>query len=270
MIPEAYPADLPMDQRHIIHTPYMSECRLSIMPYPILKPPPTNSKMASWSRPRRGKIIKVKRAKLDKAKRSASSQSIRKIMACKMNKKNRQSHDKVERELENKLNEPLFLFPVDPSTKRLDTIRAGPINRLLFKNNKSGPDETCLKQGIIYTQNVKGLSGKDKRLESLVDPIIDLMVDKKILAYCVQETWIVGNANTVVRNHMIFCHDREEVEVVTRVRVPGGVAIIISPTAVTSWRAAGEKPPITTHLQSKFSGRFLGLKLQFPRFDQFY
>ena len=69
--------------------------------------------------------------------------------------------------------------------------------------------------------------------------------------------------------HTIFRHNREEREIGTRGRVPGGVAIIRSPIAVTAWRAAGAKPPITTHLQSKFVGRFLGLKLQFPRFDQF-
>ena len=108
-----------------------------------------------------------------------------------MNTKNCQAYDEVERALEYKLNEPLFLSPVYSSRKRLDTIRTGPINWLLFKNNKTGPDETCPKKGIIYTQNVQGLSGKDKRLESMVDPIIDLMVDKNILAYCVQETWIV-------------------------------------------------------------------------------
>ena len=68
---------------------------------------------------------------------------------------------------------------------------------------------------------------------------------------------------------MIFRHNREEIEVGTRRRVPGAVAIILSPTAVTAWRSAGEKPPITTHLQSKFAGKFLGLKLQFPRFDRF-
>ena len=68
-------------------------------------------------------------------------------------------------------------------------IRTGTINRLLFKNNKTGPDETFPKQGIIYTQNVQGLSGKDKKLESLVDPIIDLMVDKNILAYCSKEPY---------------------------------------------------------------------------------
>ena len=102
-----------------------------------------------------------------------------------------------------------------------------------------------------------------------MDPIVELMVTKCILAYCVQETWIVGNFNTVVRDTMFFHHKREEIEVGTRGMVPGGVAIIISPAAVTAWRAAGEKPPITTPLQSKFVGRFLGLKLQFPRFDRF-
>ena len=157
VIPASDPAALSMDQSHIIHSPSMSECRLSILQHPILKPPPTNSKMPSLSRPIRGQIIKANRAKLDKAKHSASSQSIRKIMACKMNNKNRQSHEEVERALYHKLNEPLFLFPVDPSTKRLDTIKDGPMNRLLFKNKKLGPGETCPKQGIIYSQNVQGL-----------------------------------------------------------------------------------------------------------------
>ena len=99
---------------------------------------------------------------------------------------------------------------------RLDTIKDVPINLLLFKINKSGPNETCPKQGTIYSQNVQGLSGKDKRLESLVDPIIDLMVAKGILAYCVQETWIFGNVNTLVRDQMVFRHNREEREFGTR------------------------------------------------------
>ena len=94
-----------------------------------------------------------------------------------------------------------------------------------------------------------------------MEPIIDLLVDKNILAYCVQETWIVDNVNTVVRNHMIFRHNREEREVGTRGRVTGGVASVLSPTAVAAWRDPGAKPPNTTHQQSKFAGRFLGLKL---------
>ena len=44
----------------------------------------------------------------------------------------------------------------------------------------------------------------------MVDLIVDLMVAKGTLAYCVQETWIVGNVNTVVRDHMVFRHNREE------------------------------------------------------------
>ena len=79
-----------------------------------------------------------------------------------MNTKNFQAYEEVERALEYKLKEPLFISPIDSSRKRLDTIRTGPINLLLFKNNKTGPDETCPKQGIIYTKNVQGLSGKDK------------------------------------------------------------------------------------------------------------
>ena len=150
-----------------------------------------------------------------------------------------------------------------------DAIKNGPINLLLFQNNKPGPDATCPKKGIIYLQNAQGLSEKYKRFESLVDLIVDLMFAKGILAYCVQETWIVGNVKKVVRNHKVFRHNREEREFGTRGRVPGGFAIILSPEAVTAWRAAGAEPPITTPLQSKFVGRFLGLKFQFPPFNRF-
>ena len=44
MILAADPADLPMYQSHIIHSPSMIECRLSIEHYPMLKPLHTNSK----------------------------------------------------------------------------------------------------------------------------------------------------------------------------------------------------------------------------------
>ena len=81
-------------------------------------------------------------------------------MAFGISKNNCQSHDKVKRAYDNKPDEPLL--PLDPSTMRLDRIKDGLINRLLFKNNKPGPDETCPKKGIIYSQNVKGLLGKIK------------------------------------------------------------------------------------------------------------
>ena len=45
---------------------------------------------------------------------------------------------------------------------------------------------------------------------------------------------------------MVFRHNREEREVGTRGKVPGGVAIILSPATVTAWISVGAKPPITT------------------------
>ena len=105
-------------------------------------------------------------------------------MAFEMSKNNRQSHDEILSAYENQPNEPLL--PVDPSKMRLDTIKDGPINRFLFQNKKPGPNETCPKQGIIYSQNVQCLSGKDRKLDSLVDTIVDLMFAKGILAYCAQ------------------------------------------------------------------------------------
>lgn len=46
--------------------------------------------------------------------------------------------------------------------------------------------ETCPDIGIIYTQNVQGLSGKDRELETLLDTIVELTISQKISAYCIQ------------------------------------------------------------------------------------
>ena len=68
---------------------------------------------------------------------------------------------------------------------------------------------------------------------------------------------------------MVLQHNREERTIVTKGRITGGVAIILSPTAVEAWRAAGSKPPITTPLDSSFIGRFIGVKLRYPRINQY-
>ena len=65
---------------------------------------------------------------------------------------------------------------------------SGHNHRSLISSRDKIPNETCPKARIIYTQNVQGLSGKDKRLDSLVDPIVDLVITKGIMAYCIQET----------------------------------------------------------------------------------
>ena len=66
-----------------------------------------------------------------------------------------------------------------------DVTRDGPTCRALFQNSVEGLNETCPHRGIIYTQNVQSLSGKDRRQGSLIDPIIDLMITESITIYIV-------------------------------------------------------------------------------------
>ena len=85
--------------------------------------------------------------------------------------------------------------------------RDGLTPRLLRKNIKRGPNETCLCRGTIYTHNVNRLSVKYKQLEYLLDPLVDIMISKGTMTYCVKETWVVGNTVIMVRGHIIFLHN---------------------------------------------------------------
>ena len=64
----------------------------------------------------------------------------------------------------------------------------------LFQTKVRGPNETCQYRGIICTQNVQDLSGKDRILEYLINPIVELMISEEITLYCIQETWLKGNS----------------------------------------------------------------------------
>ena len=79
---------------------------------------------------------------------------------------------------------------------------------------------------------------------------------------------MVVNTVIMVGGHMIFLHNRCEREETTKVRNPGGLDIILSPTAVVSWKEAGSNPPITTHIDSKYVGIFVGIKISFPKVDK--
>ena len=95
-----------------------------------------------------------------------------------------------------------------PSNKdmKTSTTRPGLPRNLLSTDSKRNPNETCPKIGIVYTQNVQGLTGKDKGLKSLVDPIVDLMIKDNIMVYYIQETWTLGSCSTLVRGHMVIRH----------------------------------------------------------------
>ena len=83
-------------------------------------------------------------------------------------------------------------------------MRIGPTFHSLFPNSEKGPNETWPAHAIIYTQNVQGLTGKDKRLDSIVDPLVDLMITINIMFYCIQETWIVVSGSKLVQGRMVF------------------------------------------------------------------
>ena len=72
----------------------------------------------------------------------------------------------------------------------------------------------------------------------------------------------------MVRGHTNFLHNRCEREEGTKGSNSGGVSIILSPTAVVALNEAGPNPPITTPFYSKFAGRFVGVKMSFPKFDK--
>ena len=67
---------------------------------------------------------------------------------------------------------------------------------------------------------------------------------------------------------MVFMHNMGENETGSKGRVKGGFTIILLPTAVIAWREAFSKPPITTLLESSFTGMFVGVKLSFPKVYQ--
>ena len=83
------------------------------------------------------------------------------------------------------------ILPSDESM-RTSTTRTRLPRRSLSTDSERIPNENCPSIGIVYTQNVQVLTGKDKGLESLVDPILDLMIRHNIIVYCIQETWTLG------------------------------------------------------------------------------
>ena len=67
-----------------------------------------------------------------------------------------------------------------------------------------------------------------------MDPLVDLMITNNIMVYCIQETRIVGSVSKLFRGHMVFQHNQEDRVIGSKGKIPGRVAIILSPTAVES------------------------------------
>ena len=86
-------------------------------------------------------------------------------------------------------------------------------------------------------------------LGSLIDPIVELMIIYNIMVYCIQEKWVVENKETLARGYMTFMYNRERKVEGMKGRIHGVAAIILSPSLIEAWKAAGSNPPIMTPLE---------------------
>ena len=141
--------------------------------------------MVSWLRPRKGKIKQVKCITLAQVEHSTQKLSISKIMVDARNERFCTLRGVGERQSGYQPDMPIL--PSDDATKT-STMRIGPSCNSLFPNSEKSPNETCPTHRTIYTQNMQVLNGKDKRLDSLVDPLVGLMITNNIMVYCIQET----------------------------------------------------------------------------------
>ena len=140
-------------------------------------------KTASCLRSRKGKIKQVKRITLAQDERSNPKPLIRKIMEEARSEEYGTPRGFEERE--SRQQSDTSILPSNESI-RTSTTKTGLPCRSLSTDSEKSPNETCPELGIVYTKNVQVLTGKDKGLESLVDPIVDLMIIHNIMVYCIQ------------------------------------------------------------------------------------
>ena len=79
------------------------------------------------------------------------------------------------------------------------------------------------------------------------------MIDRKINAYCLQETWKLGEYMTIIRGYKMFHRKWRKSH-----------SDKLCPELVRAWTQAGKLEPVTSPINSKFPGRINGLTLCFP------
>ena len=126
------------------------------------KPLPVQFKQASWSKSRKEKIKQDKRNILALDERNKLRSSIPQIMD-----KARSEDSSSLRGFEEEESRQQSDTSILPSNKEMktSTTRPGLPRHLLSTDSKRNLNETCPEIGIVYTQNVQGLTGKDKGLE---------------------------------------------------------------------------------------------------------
>ena len=67
------------------------------------------------------------------------------------------------------------------SVEKTRVVRDRPTNYSQHHRNEKYPNETFPREGVIFTHNTQGLSGKGRNLESLLDPLIEIMISNGLL-----------------------------------------------------------------------------------------
>ena len=144
------------------------------------------------------------------ATRSLRKTSFRKIMKAQARRKKSESRRSGEEEAGNQLTLPPL--PIKTGNTESRVSGDGPTSYPSTVVDGKGTDKTCPLRGVILTQNIQELSGKDRRLESLLDPLVEIMISNGIMIYCIQETWVLGNSVTMVHGHIVFMHNMDKKE----------------------------------------------------------
>ena len=82
---------------------------------------------------------------------------------------------------------------------------------------------------------MNGLGGKQ---DDKVEKVISVMIEKKIHAYCIQETWQLHNYMLTIRGYNIFHHGLSEKNQ-RQGRMIAGVMIILNPDLTQAWARGG-------------------------------
>ena len=93
-----------------------------------------------------------------------------------------------------------------------------------------------------------------------------MMIEKRIHAYCVQETWQLHDYMLTIRGYTVLHHGMDE-KTQRLGRTSAGVMIILGPDLTHAWTRAGKLEPITSSPISRFPGRMIGFTLSLPKFS---
>ena len=146
----------------------------------------------------KSKIKQVKRIKIAQDEHSKPRPLIRQIMEESRSKESGSLRGFEERE--SRQQSDTSILPSNESMKTNMT-RTGLPRHLLSTDSERSPNETCPEIGIVCTQNLQGLTGKDKGLESLVGPIVDL-ITSMTSEEAVEKFKRVNNAQQFIHNSM--------------------------------------------------------------------